>query len=38
MFNWEDEQQAMPCIALSSDGSVANIRRVKSGDATLGLS
>jgi len=38
MFNREDKQQTMPCIALSSDGSVANIRRVESGEATFGLS
>ena len=28
----------MPCVAVSSDGSVANIRRVESGDANFGLS
>ena len=28
----------MPCVAVSSDGSVANIRRVGSGDANFGLS
>jgi TRAP transporter TAXI family solute receptor len=38
MFNLEDEHQAMPCVAVSSDGSVANIRRVESGDSTFGLS
>jgi hypothetical protein len=38
MFNLEGEHQAMPCVAESSDGSVANIRRVESGDSTFGLS
>jgi TRAP transporter TAXI family solute receptor len=38
MFNLHDEHQAMPCVALSSDGSVANIRRVESGDSAFGLS
>ena len=28
----------MPCVAVSSDGSVANIRRGESGDSTFGLS
>ena len=38
MFNLEDEHQAMPCVAASSDGSVENIRRVESGESTFGLS
>jgi hypothetical protein len=38
MFNLADKQQAMPCVAVSSDGSVANIRRIESGDTTFGLS
>jgi TRAP transporter TAXI family solute receptor len=38
MFNLEGEHQAMPCVAVSFDGSVANIRRVESGDSTFGLS
>ena len=38
MFNLEDEHQATPCVALSSDGSVANIRRVENGDSAFGLS
>src|SRR6516165_3393235 len=38
MFNLEGEHQATPCAAVSSDGSVANIRRVESGDSTFGLS
>jgi TRAP transporter TAXI family solute receptor len=38
MFNLADEHQATPCVAVSSDGSVANIRRIESGEATFGLS
>ena len=38
MFNLADEHQAKPCVAVSSDGSVANIRRVESGESTFGLS
>ena len=38
MFNLDDRHQAMPCIAMSSDGSVSNIRRVESGDSGFGLS
>src|SRR5499427_1539532 len=38
MFNLEDEHQAVPCVAVSSDGSVANIRRVESGASDFGLS
>jgi TRAP transporter TAXI family solute receptor len=38
MFNLEGEHQAMPCVAESSDGSVANIRSVESGASTFGLS
>jgi hypothetical protein len=38
MFNLQGEHQAMPCVAVSSDGSVANIRRVESGDSNFGLS
>jgi uncharacterized protein len=37
MFNLDDKHQAMPCVAVSSDGSVANIRRVEGG-STFGLS
>ncbi|HLZ67288.1 MAG TPA: TAXI family TRAP transporter solute-binding subunit [Aliidongia sp.] len=37
-FNLVSEHQAMPCVAVSSDGSVANIRRVESGESTFGLS
>jgi len=38
MFNLETEHQTKPCVAVSSDGSVANIRRIESGDSTFGLS
>jgi hypothetical protein len=38
MFNLADEHQATPCVAVSSDGSVANIRRIESGESTFGLS
>ena len=38
MFNLASEHQAMPCIAMSSDGSVNNIQRVESGDSAFGLS
>ena len=38
MFNLVGERQARPCVAVSSDGSVANIRRVESRDSTFGLS
>lgn len=38
MFNLPGEHQPRPCVAVTSDGSVANIRRVESGEATFGLS
>jgi uncharacterized protein len=38
MFNLDGDRAAMPCIATSSDGSVANIRRIESGDSAFGLS
>jgi hypothetical protein len=38
MFNLAAERQARPCVALSSDGSVANIRRIEGGESTFGLS
>jgi len=38
MFNLADEHQARPCVAVSSDGSVANVERVESGNSTFGLS
>lgn len=38
MFNLAEEHQALPCVAVDSDGAVANIRRIESGKATFGLS
>lgn len=38
MFNLADEHQAVPCVALSSDGAVANIQRIERGVSTFGLS
>jgi TRAP transporter TAXI family solute receptor len=38
MFNLGGKHQAMPCVAVSSDGSVANIRRIESGESNLALS
>ncbi len=38
MYNLVDEHREMPCVAVSSDGSVANIRRIESGESTFGLS
>lgn len=38
MFNLPDEHQPRPCVAVTSDGSVANIRRVERGESTFGLS
>jgi TRAP transporter TAXI family solute receptor len=38
MFDLGGKHQAVPCVAVSSDGSVANIRRVESGNANFGLS
>jgi len=38
MFNLPDEHQAKPCVAVSSGGSVENIRRIESGGSTFGLS
>jgi hypothetical protein len=37
MFNLASENQARPCVALSSEGSVANIRRIERGESTFGL-
>jgi TRAP transporter TAXI family solute receptor len=37
LFNLAGEHQAMPCVAVSSDGSVANIRRIESGTSAFGL-
>ena len=38
MFNLPGENRSIPCVAVRSDGSVANIRRVESGEAIFGLS
>src|SRR5260370_13574839 len=38
MFNLDGKHQESPCIAMSSDGSVENIRRIESGDSAFGLS
>jgi len=38
MFNLESEHQAIPCVAVSSEGSVENIRRIESGKSTFALS
>lgn len=38
LFNLADEAQAQPCVAIGSDGSVANIERVVRGDANFALS
>jgi uncharacterized protein len=38
MYNLDAKHQAMPCVAVSSEGSVANIRRVERGEAAFGLS
>jgi uncharacterized protein len=38
MFNLEAEHQPRPCVAVSSEGSVENIRRVESGASAFGIS
>jgi TRAP transporter TAXI family solute receptor len=38
LFNLVDENQATPCVALGSDGSVANMYRLEAGEATFALS
>ena len=38
MFNLPDERQPIPCVAVRSDGSVANIHRIQRGEASFGLS
>jgi len=38
MFNLAGEHQPRPCVAVSSGGSVANIRRIESGESPFGLS
>jgi TRAP transporter TAXI family solute receptor len=37
MFNLPEEHQPRPCVAVTSDGSVANIQRVESGESAFGL-
>ena len=38
VYNLSGPHEAKPCVAVSSDGSVANIRRIESGETTFGLS
>jgi TRAP transporter TAXI family solute receptor len=38
MFNLARDYQSRPCVAVSSDGSVANIQGIESGKSTFGLS
>ena len=38
VYNLAGPHEAKPCVAVSSDGSVANIRRIESGETTFGLS
>jgi TRAP transporter TAXI family solute receptor len=38
MFNLAGDRQSIPCVAVSSDGAVMNIKRVERGDSTFGLS
>lgn len=38
MFNLPKEHQATPCVAVSSEGSVANIARIENGKSTFALS
>jgi TRAP transporter TAXI family solute receptor len=38
MFNLPDGQQTTPCLAVSSEGSVANIQRIETGQAAFALS
>ncbi len=38
MFNLTENHQTRPCVAVRSEGSVANIQRVESGASTFGLS
>jgi TRAP transporter TAXI family solute receptor len=38
LFNLASENLPMPCVAVSSDGSVANIQSIESGTAAFGLS
>jgi hypothetical protein len=38
MFNLESERQPIPCVAVSSEGSVENLQRIGSAKSTFGLS
>src|SRR5271169_4598701 len=38
LYNLDGKHQATPCVAVSSDGSVANIRRIERRDSAFGLS
>lgn len=38
MFNLESAGMSIPCVAVSSEGSVANIQRITAGTSTFGLS
>jgi uncharacterized protein len=38
LFNLPSGHQPVPCVAVSSDGAVANIRQVEAGTSTFGLS
>jgi len=38
MFNLPEEDQTVPCVAVSSEGAVANIQRIENGTSTFGLS
>jgi uncharacterized protein len=38
LYNLDGKHHPMPCVAVSSDGSVANIRRIERGDSAFGLS
>src|SRR5262245_34798927 len=38
MFNLDGKHEAMPCVAVSSDGSVANIQRIEGDESAFGLS
>jgi hypothetical protein len=38
VYNLAGPPEEKPCVAVSSDGSVANIRRIESGETTFGLS
>ena len=37
LFNLPTEHQPVPCVAVSSDGAVANIRQIEAGTSTFGL-